>query len=420
MLSVLLVYTRLVSLDTEFGDVSGNQAPSKESKNLGTTSSSLWSKAVLASSSPCSLGTRFLQQHCYSRSSPNRDEPPGEKLSATCTTALSTVIQMTKFTARLVFYLSASNWPLVFAQIKKRVHYLTTTIEDSPDLTELRLLEWSNVDQARLSQILAEISSTFSYIKRPAQITAATMLRKAIRNWININPIEYEALVESGKGLEGSADNLFDVLYSISDLGSSSNARRTKAFYPLMARLLVVCPDILRRVIARESTKGKSGLSKKISYMDSFKKGLNSTKGFEACALSYIEFMSAGMALSPRLETSPIRGLIHDIQSDFKNALFSSSLSKEISDQNAVVEGLVALYRLNPTTTRGLLFPKLWNDSSDASKVVAVKACIMIAMEGSRLPWYPPVDDLKKEVSSSIRGVLKVRHILRHENAHTF
>ncbi|KIR99934.1 neurofibromin 1 [Cryptococcus deuterogattii 2001/935-1] len=407
MLSVLLVYTRLISLDTEFGDVSGNQAPSKESKNLGTTSSSLWSKAVLASSSSCSLGTRFLQQHSHSRSSPNRDEPLGEKLSATCTTALSTVIQMTKFTARIVFYLSASNWPLVFAQIKKRVHYLTTTIEDSPDLTELRLLEWSNVDQARLSQILAEISSTFSYIKRPAQITVATMLRKAIRNWININPIEYEALVESGKGLEGGVDTLFDALYSISDLGSSSNARRTKAFYPLMAKLLVVCPDILRRVIARESTKGKSGLSKKISYMNSFKKGLNSTKGFEACALSYIEFMSAGIALSPRLETSPIRSLIHDIQNDLKNALFSSSLSKEISDQNAVVEGLVALYRLNPTTTRGLLFPTLWNDSSDASKVVAVKACIMIAMEGSRLPWYPPVDDLKKEVSSSIRGVLK-------------
>lgn len=420
MLSVLLVYTRLISLDTEFGDVSGNQAPSKESKNLGTTSSFLWSKAVLASSSPCSLGTRFLQRHSHSRSSPNRDEPLGEKLSATCTTALSTVIQMTKFTARIVFYLSASNWPLVFAQIKKRVHYLITTIEDSPDLTELRLLEWSNVDQARLSQILAEISSTFSYIKRPAQITVATMLRKAIRNWININPIEYEALVESGKGLEGGVDTLFDALYSISDLGSSSNARRTKAFYPLMAKLLVVCPDILRRVIARESTKGKSGLSKKISYMNSFKKGLNSTKGFEACALSYIEFMSAGIALSPRLETSPIRSLIHDIQNDLKNALFSSSLSKEISDQNAVVEGLVALYRLNPTTTRGLLFPTLWNDSSDASKVVAVKACIMIAMEGSRLPWYPPVDDLKKEVSSSIRGVLKVRHIFRHENAHTF
>lgn len=409
ILSVLVIYTRLVSLDIEFGDASGNQAPSKESKGLGTASSSSWSKSMSASSSSCSLGTLFLQQHSYSRSSSDRDEPLDEKLSATCATALSTVTQMTKFTARAVFYLSASNWPLVSTQIKKRLHYLTTTIEDSPDLTELRLLEWSNLNQARLSQILSEISSAFSYIKRPAQITVATMLRKAIRNWITINPIEYEALIESGKRLEGGADALFDVLYSASDLGSSSSARRTKAFYPLMARLLVVCPDILRRVMARESTKGSSGLSKKISYMDSFRKGLNSTKGFEACVLSYIEFMSAGMAVSPRLETSAIRSLIHDIQNDLKNALFSSSLSKEISDQNAVVEGLVALYRQNPTTTGGLLFPKLWNDSSDASKIVAVKACAMIAVEGSRLPWYPPVEDLKKEVSSSIRGVLKVR-----------
>ncbi|OXB36317.1 neurofibromin 1 [Cryptococcus neoformans] len=407
ILSVLVIYTRLVSLDIEFGDVSGNQAPSKESKGLGTASSSSWSKSMSASSSSCSFGTLFLQQHSYSRSSSHRDEHFDEKLSTTCATALSTVTQMTKFTARAVFYLSASNWPLVSTQIKKRLHYLTTTIEDSPDLTELRLLEWSNVNQARLSQILSEISSAFSYIKRPTQITVATMLRKAIRNWITINPIEYEALIESGKRLEGGADALFDVLYSASDLGSSSSARRTKAFYPLMARLLVVCPDILRRVMARESTKGSSGLSKKISYMDSFRKGLNSTKGFEACALSYIEFMSAGMAVSPRLETSAIRSLIHDIQNDLKNALFSSSLSKEISDQNAIVEGLVALYRQNPTTTGGLLFPKLWNDSSDASKIVAVKACAMIAVEGSRLPWYPPVEDLKKEVSSSIRGVLK-------------
>lgn len=233
---------------------------------MGTASSSSWSKSMSASSSSCSLGTLFLQQHSYSRSSSDRDEPLDEKLSATCATALSTVTQMTKFTARAVFYLSASNWPLISTQIKKRLHYLTTTIEDSPDLTELRLLEWSNVNQARLSQILSEISSAFSYIKRPAQITVATMLRKAIRNWITINPIEYEALIESGKRLEGGADALFDVLYSASDLGSSSSARRTKAFYPLMARLLVVCPDILRRVMARKVQRKLRPLKKDIVY----------------------------------------------------------------------------------------------------------------------------------------------------------
>ncbi|ODN95826.1 neurofibromin 1 [Cryptococcus wingfieldii CBS 7118] len=401
VLSVLLVYTRLVSLESDFLDIGAQSI--REQKGTGSGSSSSWGKGA-ATSSGYSLGTKFLLQHSYPLT---QQQPSAERhISPNCTTTTGTIAQMTKCVARAVFYLSAANWPLVFSQTKKRIQHLTTTIEDAPDLNELRLVEWVNVDQSRLSQLLAEVTNAFLHTKRPAQSTVATMLRKAIRNWISINPKEYELFIETGRKMDGGPDALFDVLYSMSDLGSFSNSKRTRAFYPLMSMLLVLCPDTLKRLVMGESARGSSSFSKKISFLDSFKKGLNSSKAFEACAICYVELMSAGMALTPRLDGSGIRSFIPDIQNDLKNALFYSPLSNEISDMNVLVEGLVALYRANPTTTGGLLFPKLWNDS-ESSKVVAVKACILMAVEGGRLPWHPPVVDIMREVGPSIRGLIK-------------
>ncbi|WVN87921.1 uncharacterized protein L203_103118 [Cryptococcus depauperatus CBS 7841] len=408
MLSVLLVYARMVSLDTDFGETSSSQQ-GKDRKGPNIGSSTSWVRSVSTASSSYSLGSKFLQDRTYPSISqrPSPGAAQSRQLSTTCPTVQCSISQMTKYIARIIFYLSASNWPLIIAQIKKRIGYLITTIDDSPDLTDLRLLEWSKMDQGRLTQALQEVGSTFLHIKRPAQITVATMLRKAIRNWIIMQPAEYESLIESGRKMDGDPDVLFDVLYSMSDLGLSSAIRRTKAFYPLMAMLLILFPDTLRKIVMGENVRGSFTHSKKSSFLESFKKGLNSSKGFEACVICYVDLMMAGIALSPRLESSGIRSLVSEIQNDLKNALFYSSLSNEISDQDVLVDGLVALYRLNPVTTGGLLFPKLWNNPSDASKVIVIKACIAIAIEGDRLPWFPLVDELMREVSPLIRGIIK-------------
>lgn len=83
-------------------------------------------------------------------------------------------------------------------------------------------------------------------------------------------------------------------------------------------------------------------------------------------------------------------------------------MNSEITDPNILVDGLVALYRSNPISVTSLLFSKLFADSTEMNRVVAVKACQVLQVEDGRLPWLPPISDLRDRVAPAIRGVLKV------------
>lgn len=213
---------------------------------------------------------------------------------------------------------------MILSRIKSRISYLTTTIEEDPDLVELRLLEWANLDRMRLEQVMQEVSTFFPQIKRPAQITVASVLRKAIWNWMDVYPEEYELLVESNRKIEGGADVLFDSLHSLVDLSSSSNTRRVRTFYPLMAMLLVLCPDNFKRAISGGSNttrRDDARLSKMSSFLQSLRKGLAVARSSEACAVCLVDFMRAAMCVSPRLRSSAARTLISDIENDLRVSL---------------------------------------------------------------------------------------------------
>lgn len=211
-------------------------------------------------------------------------------------------------------------------KLKTRIAHLTTTIEEHPDLLDLRLLEWSNLDHSRLSQVLQELSVSFLHIKRPAQVAIAQIFRKAIWNWIEVHPGEFNNLVEANRKMDGGADTLFDVLYSASDITSTTHSRRTRAFYPLMAMLLVICPDLFKRA-AMGDIGGRSGggLSKKLNFLESLRKGLGSPKGYEACAVSYVDFALAASYISPKSGPSGVKMIVQDVQNELKVSLLTSS-----------------------------------------------------------------------------------------------
>lgn len=411
LLGVLVIYIRMLSQESSHNSSAGTlaQVSNRDGKSPSTTSVAAWGAQInTPGASSFSLGANFIQGHSYPSATTSRlpGIPEHAKLLApTASSHASAITQMTKRTARVIFYLSASNWPLVLSRIKARVAHLTTTLEENPELFELRFLEWANVDATRLAQALQEISTPFLHVKRPAQTALASALRKAIWNWIDVYPAEYQALIEGTRKLDGNPDVLFDVLLSMSD--SSSSNKRAKVFYPLMAMLLVLSPDSLKRLAMGDTSRGGSAFAKKHSFLDSLRKGLSQSKSFEACAVCYVDLVRAAMCCSPRLETSGIRTLAPDLQNDLKNALFYSSLAAEITDLNIIVDGLVALYRFNPTATTQVIFPKLWNDNSDSSKIIGLRACTALVMEGQRLPWHPALSSLRQEVARSIRSMLR-------------
>ena len=319
--TVTLSYIRLVSIDMP-GHGTSSPAPSRETRNVGVASAASWPRSLSAGVNSSGLGLDFIRQHTIPSGSTAPSPLPTRKVASLCGSSYTCASQMTSCVAQIVFHLSASNWPTLLARLKSRLAYLTTTIDENPDQAEFRLLEWSNMDRIRLSQVLQEISSTFLHIKRPSQMVVATTLRRAIWSFIECHQIEFQGLIRSDRKIEGGAEILFDVLQSMSDISSSSAARRTKVFYPLMAMLLVLCPDMLKRLAMGEMGSRSTGLlAKKQNFLESLRKGLNASKAFEACLVCYVDLVSAATRVSPSLESSGIRSLAPDIQNDLKVSL---------------------------------------------------------------------------------------------------
>ena len=314
-----MTYMRVVLAESTIS-VNGSSISNKDGREAGFKPASIHGRQSTPSIAPPCLSPKFVQDHSYpSFSDPQSPTALTDGFDSTALTSISTTQHIVRLVSQVIFYLSASNWSPILSRIRTRITYLTTTIEEVPDLVDLRLLEWSNVDRVRLGQVIHEISSAFLNVKRPAQIALAIVLRKSIWTWISVHPGEYEVLIESNRSVEGGPDMLFDILFSLSDISSTSSALRVKAYHPLMAMLLVLCPDTLKRVVSGEPG-GRSGVSfsKKITFLENIRKGLANSKAFEGCVACYVDFMKAAMALSPKWESSGVRSLIPDFQNDLK------------------------------------------------------------------------------------------------------
>lgn len=78
-----------------------------------------------------------------------------ERTSSTLCSSLSSMHTLiAKFSGRVVYHLSASNWPVVFSRIKSKIHALASDSEQDPDIMDIRLMTHCWLDRARLVQLL--------------------------------------------------------------------------------------------------------------------------------------------------------------------------------------------------------------------------------------------------------------------------
>jgi hypothetical protein len=59
-----------------------------------------------------------------------------------------------KYTGRIIFHVSASNWPTVFTRIRNKIHHLASTAEEVHDVVDIRLIAHSALDRTKLVMIL--------------------------------------------------------------------------------------------------------------------------------------------------------------------------------------------------------------------------------------------------------------------------
>ncbi|KAF9977447.1 Ras GTPase activating protein ira2, partial [Modicella reniformis] len=304
-----------------------------------------------------------------------------------------------KTAGRVLFYISASNWPIVFARLKARIQHLTTTNDDWPETAELKLLETASLNQRRLGQVLTELRSTFLHLKRSAQTVMGQVLHKAIWNWIEVFPSEFVHLCQTQKRMEGEPHILFDICHSL-----ATDNRRRIHFWPLQTMLLILCPDILLNAAMNDN---RNNMSKKAQFLEALKKSLRNKSLMEIAGLCYVDVCKASTYVSKN-DTSALRHIVPEIENELKELLFTPSkpyLDLDGTTDKATMSAcLTALYRLNPRQVIHSLIPELSSDRAPiAFKLVLAQSFYTIASEDDRLPWNPSIQPATSALGAPLR-----------------
>ncbi|KAI9026450.1 hypothetical protein CLU79DRAFT_741805 [Phycomyces nitens] len=314
-----------------------------------------------------------------------------------------------KAASKVMFYLSASNWTIVFSKIKSRILYLSTTIDENPDTSEMRFLECSSLNKNRLVMVLTEISSSFIHLKKSAQLVVALVLRRAIWNWIETYPYEFMQLYHQQRRIEGGADALFDICCSLAD-----TTRKKAVFWPFQTMLLVVCPDLL---FAATVPDGRNASTKKTVFFGTLRKSIKGGMLSELAAVCFVDILKASTFVSKN-DMSLLKNVLPEVELELKRRLFD--MQKPLPTDNSLInvgmpidhcylmaDCIVAMFRLDPLDTINTLFSMCTFDRAPTIfKQSAIKAALVIAMEHTRLPWIQPLQTIYTVLCEPIRKIL--------------
>ncbi|CAG8509250.1 3861_t:CDS:10, partial [Acaulospora colombiana] len=299
------------------------------------------------------------------------------------------VCDIFKNAGRVIFYISASNWNIVFSKIRSRIKYLTTTNDEWPDTSELKLLEVSDLNSKRLSMVLQ-----------------ATVLRKAIWNWIEVFPAEFVTLCQSQGRMEGGPEILFDMCNNSAD----NSKTRKAAFWPLQIMLLILCPDILLNAAMDKADFRPARPTPRAQFLENLRKQLRGKTFADVAAICYVDICKASTYINTH-DSLTLRTIVPDIEDELKDKLFEPEKpfpSSDNVDQQLMTDCLIALFRLNPKETLSTLVPIcLHENAPGAFKLVLVRSCNTIASEENRLPWSPQISSMRSKLASPLRKLFQ-------------
>ncbi|TCD61394.1 Ras GTPase activating protein ira2 [Steccherinum ochraceum] len=350
-----------------------------------------------------------------------------EKTSAIVSNSMISLSSLiAKVAGNIVYNLSASNWPVVFSRIKNRIYFLASTHDDDPDIIDLQLLTHCSLDRARLLQSLQELSSLLVNMRREAQAALSSPLRNAVWSWIENNPEEFNECMHSHRKLEGAPERVFDLLYELADTADKP------AVWPALTALMCISPDRVKNEYNQSNSHAHAhGLarltaSRKERYFaaEIVKTMTTQPKLLEVAMICALDICRAASRVDPSSEREvPLISLATDIAHEVKSVLLQwGSAQKPFWDYQDEIDvaligdALVTIFRFLPTSEAVPVFVKCMEpEMSDAVKICAVKACITLLTEASRLPWQHPLDEIKAVLATRVHAVLSHAVLRRSE-----
>ncbi|GBE80125.1 hypothetical protein SCP_0213280 [Sparassis crispa] len=324
---------------------------------------------------------------------------------------------ITRFVGRVVYHLSASNWPIVLTRIRNKIHSLANTTEIDPDVIDLQLMTHSALDKVRLTQALYELSSLLVNMKREAQMAIAIPLRGAIWNWIELFPEEFNETICRHRRLDGGPERVFDILYETWDVVKD---KMNQNICPTLTALMCISNDRVRV----DYTTNSVGMPlssmynrKDKNFVDVMIRNLLvETKISDVALICVLDICRAASRLNPEDGSeTPLFSMASDIAHHLKGQLLQWGSQKPFwedpdeIDVALISDILVTIYRFLPLEDTLPIFGLcLEPERAYAVKISVVKACTTLVIEASRIPWQKPLDQLKAVVIPRLPIIYKV------------
>lgn len=226
-----------------------------------------------------------------------------------------------------MFALSQNHFVAVFNRISARLQELSACSEENPDYSDIELIQHIDLDVNKLTKLLTEVIQKFKLLKKSAHMVLLSSLEKALWNWIEFHPKEFEDLQRNpNEELSKCCETFFDLL----DSNAQDSKKSRPAVWSLQIILLILSPKVLEEIVNADSGAPCSPRhTKKKLFMDGIKKGLGShasSKQFtESAAIAAIKLCKASTYININDSNNVTFQIVQSVINDLKAQLFNVS-----------------------------------------------------------------------------------------------
>ncbi|XP_063696354.1 neurofibromin isoform X2 [Culicoides brevitarsis] len=297
--------------------------------------------------------------------------------------------------SKVLFALSQNHFTAVFNRISARLQELSACCEENPDYSDIELIQHIDLDVHKLTKLLTEAIQKFKLLKKSAHLVLLTSLEKALWNWIEFHPKEFEDLQRNpNEELSKCSEQFFDILDSYAE-----NKKSRSTVWPLQIMLLILSPKVLEEIVNADTGAPCSPRHlKKKHFMDLIKRNLGqaSKQLTESAAIACVKLCKASTYININDSNNVTFQLVQSVINDLKSLLFNPSkpFSRGQGYNNAdidlMIDCWVSCFRIKPHNNEALKVCLLMS-SPPSYHFVIVNSLYKIVTQ-PRLSWWPQID----------------------------
>lgn len=265
--------------------------------------------------------------------------------------------------SKCLFALSQNHFGAVFNRISARLQELSACSEENPDYSDIELIQHVDLDVSKLTKLLTEVIQKYKLLKKSAHLVLLNSLDKAMWNWIEFHPKEFEDLQRNpNEELSKCCETYFDNL----DGYYLEYKKARSAVWPLQILLLIMSPKVLEEIVnADKGAPCSPRHVKKKHFMEGIKKGISSHASSskqltESAAITAIKLCKASTYININDSNNVTFQLVQSVINDLKALLFNVSKpfsrggAYNVQDIDLMIDCWVSCFRIKPHNNEAL------------------------------------------------------------------